>query len=527
MTYRAPVDDHLFLMKEVIGGRNLPKSGAVEEFGGDEAAEILAGAGRLANEILEPLQRLGDANPSQLSNGVVVTPPGYAEGYRAIADGGWVGMCASPEFGGSGLPLALANAVNEMLNGSCMALGLNPLLTQAQIRALEKHASDEIKRIYLPKLASGTWSGTMNITEPQAGSDVGMLRCLAEPLTDGSYSLTGQKIYISWADADFAENICHLVLARLPSSPAGTKGLSLFLVPKLVPQDDGQPGQRNRVRILSLEEKLGIHGSPTAVVEHDGAKGWMIGAPNGGMAAMFTMMNYARLGVGCQGVGVAEAALQQAAGYSRDRKQGRPSKGIDTICGHANVRRMLALMQSQVFAARAICAACAQAIDCADSSGEEGWARRAALLTPIAKGFGSDTGVEVSLAGIAIQGGSGYIEGSGAPQFFRDSLVTTIYEGTNGIQAIDLVSRKLDAGEAIRLLDEIALEFEEADGQSAALSSAGKLASIAVREATEWMTGQADMMKGRLAPAPTSERSHCSWALHSTFVHILLSAERA
>ena len=500
MPYQPPVDEHIFTLRKVIGIRELVGTARFADFDEEDAAEILAGAGRLAADILNPLQRSGDRHPARLSNGVVVAPPGYAEGFREIAEGGWIGICARPDHGGAGLPASLGNAVNEILNGSCMSLGLSPLLTQGQIRALEAHASGEIKRTYLPHLASGRWLGTMNITEPEAGSDVGALRCAAEADPDGSFRLTGQKIYISWADAEFAENVCHLVLARLPSSPAGTKGLSLFIVPKFIPDDLGRPGERNSVRVASLEHKLGLHGSPTAVVEHDGARGWMVGAPNGGMQAMFTMMNHARLGVGSQGVGAAEAAMQLAVNFAAERQQGRPdhAAGSRSISGHANVRRLLALMTAQVHAARSICAACAKAIDLADSTGEEGWSRRAALLTPVAKVFGSETGVEVALKSIAVHGGMGYMEETGAAQLLRDSLVATIYEGTNGIQAIDLVTRKLDSGEISRLLDETESELDGAEPQAGELVGAARKALEETRRATEWMVGQTGM-SGRIA----------------------------
>ena len=500
MPYQPPVEEHIFTIRSVIGIRELAGTARFADFDEEDAAEILAGAGKLASNILNPLQRSGDRHPARLRNGVVVAPPGYAEGYREIAAGGWIGICARPDHGGAGLPATLGNAVNEILNGSCMSLGLSPLLTQSQIRALEVHASDDVKRIYLPQLASGRWLGTMNITEPEAGSDVGALRCIAEAESDGSFRLTGQKIYISWADADFAENVCHLVLARLPSSPAGTKGLSLFIVPKFIPDDLGRPGERNDVRVASLEHKLGLHGSPTAVVAHNGARGWLVGGPNGGMQAMFTMMNHARLGVGCQGVGVAEAAMQLAVDFASERRQGRPdpASGSRSISGHANVRRMLALMAAQIHAARSICASCAKAIDLAESTGEEGWSRRAALLTPVAKVFGSQTGVEVALSSIAVHGGMGYIEDTGVAQLLRDSLVATIYEGTNGIQAIDLVTRKLDSGEVDRLLDETELELVGAEPQAGDLVRAARDALEETRRATEWMAGETDM-SGRVA----------------------------
>ncbi len=502
MTYSAPIDEHLFLYRNVIGLQglvNCDRYSAVDE---QEYGEILAAVGALASRVLQPLQIAGDREPARLENGIVVTSAGYAEGFRAIAEGGWMGISASPEYGGSGLPVSLTNAANEMLNGACMALGLSPLLTQAQIRALEDHASEEIRRVYLPKLISGDWLGTMNISEPQAGSDLGQIRCAAEPGEDGSYRLNGQKVFISWADADFAENVCHLVLARLPNSVAGTRGLSLFLAPKLIPDENGRPGRRNGVRVVSLESKFGIHGSPTAVVEHEDAKCWLVGEPEAGMSAMFTMMNMARLGVGCQGVGVAEAAAQLATAHALTRKQGRSAHSGEPafIAEHPNVRRLLAMMKARIFAARAICASCAHAIDMAEASPGSHWAERAAFLTPIAKAFGSETGTEVATMGIAVHGGMGYVTASGAAQFLRDATVATIYEGTNGIQALDLANRKLGGGgeEAVKLLDEIGAELQQADASAAHLVRPAMDACEQVRVATQAMVGQntADRMAG-------------------------------
>ncbi|MEO1000506.1 MAG: acyl-CoA dehydrogenase family protein, partial [Pseudomonadota bacterium] len=457
MGYQAPVTEMQFTLDAVIGAGRLAETELFSEATGETSAAILTEAGKLAAEVLAPLNRAGDLHPARLENGVVRTSPGFGEGYRAIAEGGWVGMAADPENGGLGLPMTLTSCVNEMLAGSCMSLGLCPLLTQGQIEALEHHASDEIRAVYLPKLVSGEWTGTMNLTEPQAGSDVGALRSKAEPAGDGSYRVSGQKIYISWGDHDVAGNVIHLVLARLPDAAPGTRGLSLFLVPKRIPDAEGRPGVANSLRVISLEHKMGLHGSPTAVMEYDGATGWLVGPPGGGMAAMFTMMNNARLGVGVQGLGIADAAYQAALRYALDRKQGRApvEDGTGTILDHAIVRRKLMTMKALTQISRAICLDTAFSLDMgrAATEGREGWAARGGFLTPIAKAFGTDTGVEVANFAIQIHGGMGYVEETGVAQFARDVRVTTIYEGTNGIQAVDLVGRKLaDGGEAARAL---------------------------------------------------------------------------
>lgn len=391
--------------------------------------------------------------------------------------------------------MSVTSAVNEMMSGACVSLQLAPLMSQGQIEALEHHASDAIKALYLPKLISGDWTGTMNLTEPQAGSDVGALSTKAEANGDGTYAITGQKIFISWGDHDVAENICHLVLARLPGAPAGTKGISLFLVPKIIPHADGSLGPANELKVVSLEHKMGLHGSPTAVMQYDGATGWLIGPEQGGMAAMFTMMNNARLGVGGQGVGVAEAAYQHALAYALERKQGRTRGKIGTIIDHADVRRMLTTMKAEVFAARGIALSCAIAADMSSATGDADWKARAALLTPIAKSFGSETGISVSEIGMQVQGGMGFIEETGAAQFSRDVRVTAIYEGTNGIQAMDLVGRKLmDGGDAAYLLlDEIEAFAERARDQMPDLAEPVWQACESLREATEWMVAQQDM----------------------------------
>lgn len=491
MPYRAPVTDYRFIMDHIAGFSHVSETDLFAESTPDMADAILTEAGKLAEEIIAPLQRPGDLHPAHLENGIVRTSPGFAEGYGAIAEGGWIGMAASPDFGGLGLPMTLTTAVNEMLASACLSLQLNPLMTQGQIEALEHHASDAIKDLYVPKLISGEWCGTMNLTEPQAGSDVGALRSKAEPNGDGSYAISGQKIYISWADNDFTENVCHLVLARLPDGVPGTKGISLFMVPKLIPDADGNPGERNSLRVVSLEHKMGLHGSPTAVMEYDNAKGWLVGPEHGGMAAMFTMMNNARLGVGVQGVGAAEGALQHALAYATDRKQGK-APGSGTIVEHADVRRMLAEMKSDIFAARSIALMNAVAIDMATATGDATWNARAALLTPICKAFGTDIGVEIAAKGIQVHGGMGFVEETGAAQYARDVRVTTIYEGTNGIQAMDLVARKMmDGGEAAyALLDEIEAASESAKTTMPDLAQDVWSACENLRETTEWLVGQ-------------------------------------
>jgi acyl-CoA dehydrogenase len=484
--YRAPVEELAFCLGHIVGAGRLAGTERFAEATPETVTAVLAEAARLVDEVLAPLQRAGDREPARLENGVVRCPPGFAAGYRAIADGGWVAVSASPEHGGMGLPATVAACINEMMSGACLSLSLCPLLTQGQIEALERHGDDALKALYLPKLVSGEWTGTMNLTEPQAGSDVGAVRTRAEPAGDGSYRVTGQKIFISWGDHDVAENVCHLVLARPPEAPEGTKGLSLFLVPKLIPEADGRPGARNGVRVVSLEHKMGLHGSPTAVMEYDGATGWMIGAEGGGVAAMFTMMNAARLGVGVEGVGVAEAATQKALAFAAERRQGPTPDGSGAIAGHADVRRMLMTMKALTATARAICLDCAVALDMARATSDLTWAARAALLTPIAKAFGTDAGCEVAALGIQVHGGMGYVEETGAAQLYRDVRVTAIYEGTNGIQAMDLVGRKLaDGGAAAReLIGEVHATAQEAGG---ALGAGLAAAADALDAVTRWL----------------------------------------
>jgi len=496
MTYRAPVDDYTFLFEHVVGFERVSATDRFAEAMPDLVGAVLNEAGKLCEDVLAPLQRSGDLHPARLENGVVRCSPGFSDGWKAIADGGWVSIAADPANGGMGLPMTVTTAVNEMMSAACLSLQLAPLMTQGQIEALEHHASDEIKSTYLPKLISGEWTGTMNLTEPHAGSDVGALTSKAEPNGEGSYAISGQKIDISWGASDVADNVCHLVLARIQGAPEGTKGISLFLVPKRLPDANGNAGVANSVSVVSLEHKMGLHGSPTCVMQYDSATGWLVGPEQGGMAAMFTMMNNARLGVGGQGVGVAEGAYQHALAYALDRKQGRtPVAGSGTIIDHADVRRMLMQMKADTFAARGIALMCAVAIDMETATHDPMWKARAALLTPIAKAFGTETGISSARLGIQVHGGMGVIEETGAAQYSRDVRVTSIYEGTNGIQAMDLVARKMmDGGDAANaLLDEIEAHAESARIKLPEMAEAVWQATETLRETTDWIVAQDDM----------------------------------
>ncbi|MFP3944842.1 MAG: acyl-CoA dehydrogenase family protein, partial [Alphaproteobacteria bacterium] len=457
MTYTPPIRDMAFALDHIADLPRLAQTGAFPEFTPDLTQTVLGGAGRLAAEVIAPLNRTGDLQGTRLiDGGEVRTAEGFARAYRQFVDAGWGGLCHPPQWGGQGLPRMLSFAVLEMMQAANVSWGLCPMLTQGAVEALIDHGTEELQRLYLPRLVSGEWPGTMNLTEPQAGSDVGALKTRAEPLGGGAYRITGTKIYITWGEHDMAENIVHLVLARLPDAPPGTRGVSLFLVPKFLVNPDGSLGERNDVFCVGLEKKLGIHGSPTCVMaygEKGGATGWLIGEENRGMACMFTMMNNARLAVGLQGVAVGEAAYQAALAFARERRQGKPygrqHEAVEAlpIIEHPDVRRMLMTMKAKVEAARAICYANAAAIDLArsleDEAGREAAKAREDLLTPVSKAFSTDLGVEIASTGIQVHGGMGYIEETGAAQFLRDARIAPIYEGTNGIQALDLVNRKL------------------------------------------------------------------------------------
>jgi alkylation response protein AidB-like acyl-CoA dehydrogenase len=452
MTYRAPVADIAFALKHSAGFGRALGEGLFGELAEDLVEAVLTEAGKFATDIIAPLNAIGDRHGTPFKDGAVTMPPGWKEAYRAWAQAGWNGLAAPMQWGGQDLPQAVNAACIEMWNSAAMAFGLGPLLTMAGVDALLAHGSDELKRTYLPKLVSGEWMGTMQLTEPQAGSDVGALRTRAQPAADGSYCITGQKIFITYGEHDLTDNIVHLLLARLPDAPAGTKGISLFLVPKFLPNADGSSGRRNDVRAHSIEHKLGIHASPTCTMvygDDGGATGFLVGEENRGMACMFTMMNRARLSVALQGVAIAERATQQALAYARERKQGRAgtASGASPIIAHPDVKRMLLAMRALTRAARAISYATAVALDRAERSdgaaARQAAHERASLLTPIAKAFATDIGCEVASLGVQVHGGMGYIEETGAAQHYRDARIAPIYEGTNGIQAIDLVTRKL------------------------------------------------------------------------------------
>ena len=461
MPYAAPVSEMRFTIDTVAA-----LDGLVET---DLADAILDEAARFAAAELDPLNRPADRVGSVLENGIVRTPPGFREAYRQYVDAGWMGLQCDPEHGGQGLPLSLAAAVVEMWNSACMSWALCPLLNFGAIELLQAHGSPEQKRLYLAKMIAGEWTGTMNLTEPQAGSDLGALRSRAVPANDPRwgehYRITGQKIFITYGDHDLTDNIVRMVLARTPDAPPGSRGISLFLVPKFLPDADGRPGERNDLRPLRLEEKLGIHASPTCVMsygEGDGAVGWRIGEENRGLEAMFTMMNSERLLVGVQGVAIAERAYQQAREYARTRVQGHPvgmprDAGALPIIHHPDVRRMLLSMRAGVEAMRALTYFAAAAIDRsrrAEGAARASAERRADLLIPVVKAWCTDMGVEIASTGVQVHGGMGYIEETGAAQYLRDARIAPIYEGTNGIQANDLVFRKLgrDRGEAAREL---------------------------------------------------------------------------
>ena len=453
MTYRAPVADIAFALEHAAGFGPALAEGLYGELSQDVVQAVLEEAGRFAGDVLAPLNVTGDRHGTPFKDGAVTTAPGWKEAYRAWAQAGWNGLAAPAQWGGQDLPQAVNAACVEMWNSAALAFGLGPVLTMAGVDALVAHGSDELKRTYLPKLVSGEWMGTMQLTEPQAGSDVGALRTRAERAGDGSYRITGQKIFITYGEHDLTDNIIHLVLARLPGAPEGTRGISLFLVPKFLLNPDGSLGARNDVRAHSIEHKLGIHASPTCTMvygDNGGATAFLIGEENRGMACMFTMMNQARLSVALQGVAIAERATQQALAYARDRKQGRAGgtqSGSSPIIAHPDVKRMLLTMRALTRAARAICYATAVALDRAQRSPDEAARKaaheRASLLTPVAKAFSTDIGNEVASLGVQVHGGMGYVEETGAAQHLRDARITPIYEGTNGIQAIDLVTRKL------------------------------------------------------------------------------------
>jgi alkylation response protein AidB-like acyl-CoA dehydrogenase len=506
MTYAAPVKQIRFALDSIVGLPRLYGNRAFPEMDFEVVDAVLDEAGRFAAEVVAPLNAVGDREGAKLENGAVRLPSGFAAAYRSFVDAGWNGLAGATEYGGQGLPHTIGLAVQEMWQSANMAFGLCPILSQGAIEALTAHGTPEQKKTYLPKLIPGAWTGTMNLTEPHAGSDVGALKTKAVKQSDGSCKITGTKIFITWGDHDAAENIIHLVLARLPDAPPGTRGISLFLVPKFLVKPDGSLGARNDLRCVGLEHKLGIHGSPTCVMsfgDNGGATGFLIGHENKGMAAMFTMMNAARLNVGMQGVAIAERSYQLALAYARERRQGKPfglqheTLEMSPIIFHADVRRMLLTQKAMIEAGRAICLANAMAMDEA-RHGETPAIRAAAkareeLLTPLSKGWCTDMGVEAASLGVQVHGGMGFIEETGAAQHYRDARITPIYEGTNGIQAIDLIGRKLalEGGEVVqRFLAEARETSALCERGGEATASIGKELARAVKaadSATAWL----------------------------------------
>jgi len=528
MTYSAPVKDIAFVLNHVVGLADIAKLPGFEDASPDLVEAILEESAKFTGEVLAPLNWAGDQQGSQWDDGVVTTPDGWKDAYSQFVASGWGSLSFSPEFGGQGLPMSVATAVQEMWHSANMSFGLCPLLTQGAVDAIEHHASEELQQRYLPKMVEGVWSGTMNLTEPQAGSDLAAVRTKAERAGD-HYLITGQKIYITYGEHDLTENIIHLVLARLPEAPAGVKGISLFIVPKFLINDDESMGDHNDLKCVSIEHKLGIHASPTCVMsygDNGGAIGYLIGQENHGLAYMFTMMNQARHAVGVEGYGIAERAYQQALSYARDRKQGKTllgkSEDDQGIINHPDVRRILMTMRSTIEAMRGLGLECAGAFDQSkrhpDEAVKERMKRRGELLTPLVKAWSTEMGVELCSLGVQVHGGMGFIEETGAAQFLRDARITPIYEGTTAIQANDLIGRKTardggkGLGELMADMRATLAELKQSDTvDMQAISRRLEPAIVAAESATEWLLGQNDatlpsatsveflMMQGRLA----------------------------
>ena len=506
-SYSAPLRDMQFVLEEVIGLDQVATLPGHKEVSDDLVRAVLAEAGKFGAEVLAPLNRDGDTEGARLENGVVTTANGFVDAYKSFVDGGWNGLVCDPEFGGQGLPWLVATPVSEIWASANLAFSLCPMLTLSAIEMLTIHGTDEQRKTYLQNMVSGAWTGTMNLTEPHAGTDIGTIRCRA--VRDGDhYRLTGQKIFITWGEHDVAENIIHMVLARVEGAPDGIKGLSLFIVPKYLVKSDGTIGPNNDLRCISLEHKLGIHASPTAVIsygDNDGAIGYLVGQESRGVEYMFTMMNNARLAVGLEGVAIAERAYQQARVYAASRIQGRTVDGAPaTLDRHSDVRRTLMTMKCRIEAMRTLAYSVAASLDIArchpDNETREWQRSRLALLVPVVKAWSTDQGVEIASMGVQIHGGAGFIEETGAAQHYRDARITPIYEGTNGIQALDLVHRKVlgDHGAVVReVIDEMRTfvsSVKENGGDSVLEGAIGSL-----QRATDWMV--ANKMPGAGAGA--------------------------
>ncbi|MEC8524264.1 MAG: acyl-CoA dehydrogenase C-terminal domain-containing protein [Pseudomonadota bacterium] len=507
--YKAPLRDMRFVLNEVFDAGALWDSlaglqGAVDM---ETAEAILEECGKIAGQVLAPINRDGDEHSSTWENGEVTAAPGFKDAYQTYVEAGLNGLGGNPDFGGMGMPKTLVAQVEEMVQGSNMAFGLAPMLTAGACLSLNAHGSQELKEKYLPNMYSGVWSGAMDLTEPHAGTDLGIIRTKAAPNADGSYDITGTKIFITWGEHDMAENIIHLVLAKLPDAPAGPKGISLFLVPKVMVNDDGSLGERNAVTCGSIEHKMGIKGSATCVMNYDGAKGWLVGEENKGLACMFTMMNYERLGVGIQGLGVAENSYQNAVAYALDRTQSRAptgavakDKAADPIIVHPDVRRMLMTMRAFNEGGRAFSTYVASFLDTSKYSDNAEQAKHAeqmvALLTPVTKAFMTDVALESAVAGQQVFGGHGFIREWGQEQHVRDLRITQIYEGTNGIQALDLMGRKVVGtnGALFKLFEQDVSDFIAAQAGNEAAGEfiePLKAAMENLSDLTQWVIDQA------------------------------------
>ncbi len=481
-TFTPPLREMKFVFRELFNGDDLQNLKGYGDFSADVVDAVLEEAGKLSAEVLFPLNLSGDEEGCTFENGVVRTPKGFKEAYQQFAAGGWCGIACDPEYGGQGLPKAINMMIEELICSSNMAFGMYPGLTHGAYNALELYGTDEQKATYLPKFVDGSWSGTMCLTEPHCGTDLGLIRTKADPQPDGSHKITGTKIFISAGEHDLTQNICHLVLAKLPEAPAGVKGISLFIVPKFMPKPDGGVGQRNSLACGSLEHKMGIKANATCVMNFDNAIGWLVGEKHKGMRAMFAMMNTARLGVGVQGLGLAEVAYQSGLAYAKDRIQGRalkgaqhPDKAADPIIVHPDVRKNLLTAKSLTEGVRALVMWVALELD-RSAKAETAEERQAAddlvqLLTPVVKSFGTDVGFEVANIGVQIYGGHGFIREHGMEQFVRDARITQLYEGTNGIQALDLVGRKMGAhyGRYLRAFFHPVQEFIEQNASDPAM----------------------------------------------------------
>ena len=466
-TYRAPVDDMMFLFEKLRDNSHYNSLAKYKEVNPDLAKDILEQAAKLTENLILPLAKVGDETPAKLENGVVRTPPGYKEAYKKFIEDGWVSLSCDPEYGGQGMPNTIKTFFDEMLSSASLSFKLYSELSIGAYNCIVHHGTDSIKQKFLPHMVKGTWSGTMCLTEPVCGTDLGLLKTKAAEQSDGTYKLTGQKIFITSGDHDLTENIIHLVLARTPDAPSGTKGISLFLVPKIQVKEDGSLGQRNGVSTNSIESKMGIRGSATCVLNFDGAVGYMIGPKNKGLSSMFTMMNLERIVVGLQGLGLSETAYQNALNYSKERKQGKSNnskteKGADLIIDHADIRRSLLNMKSIIEGERALSFWLAQQTEVSlhhkDNKIKEEASDLVSLMTPVVKSLFSDMGMEITSDAMQIFGGYGYTKDQGIEQLYRDNRITPIYEGTNSVQAIDLVFRKLlnkdIIGKYIKLVEE-------------------------------------------------------------------------